>query len=104
MADLVDIFDSLNTLDVKMQGKEKNIIPFVDLINGFIEKLSNWRRKVQKGNFAMFTSLADISHLNDELKTNVAQHLEKLECEFRSNLVEMTCHLQKIRFDFPSRK
>ena len=27
---------------------------------------------------------ADISHLDNELKTNVAQHLEKLECEFRS--------------------
>ena len=37
-----------------------------------------------QGNFAMFTSLADISHLDDELKTNVAQHYEKLECEFRS--------------------
>ena len=67
-----------------MQGKEKNIIHFVDLINGFIKKLSNWRHKVQKGHFAMFTGLADISHLNNELKTNIAQHLEKLDCEFRS--------------------
>ena len=53
-----------------MQGK-KNIIHFVDLINAFIKKLSNWRRKVQKGNFSMFSSLADISKLDDELKTNV---------------------------------
>ena len=86
-----------------MQDKEKNIIYLVGLINGFIEKLSNRRRKVQKGNFAMFTSLANISHLDDELKTNVAQHLKKLQCEFRSyfpNLVEMTCPLQEIRFDF----
>ena len=73
-----------------MQGKEKNIIRFVDLINGFIEKFSNWRRKGQKGNFAMFTSLADISHLDDELTTNVAQHLEKLEWEFRSYFPELS--------------
>ena len=90
LAYLVDIFGSLNTLNVKMQGKEKNIIYFVDLINGFIEKLSNWRRKVQKGNFAMFTSLADISHLSDEVKTDVAQHLEKLEREFRSYFPELS--------------
>ena len=90
LAYLVDIFDSLNTLNVKMQGKEKNITHFVDLINGFIEKLSNWRRNVKKGNFAMFTGLADISHLDDELKTNVAQHLEKLECEFRSYFPELS--------------
>ena len=62
LAYLVDIFDCLNTLNVKIQVKEKNIIHFVDLINGFIEKLSNWRREVQKGSFAIFTSLADISH------------------------------------------
>ena len=86
-----------------MQGKEK-YYSLCGLINGFVEKLSNWRRKVLKGNFAMFTSLADISYLKDELKINVAQHLEKLECEFTSNLAEMTCHLQKIRFDFPPRK
>ena len=45
---------------------------------------------MQKGNFAMFTSLADISHLNDELKVNVAQHLEKLECEFISYFSELS--------------
>ena len=45
---------------------------------------------MQKGNFAMFTSLADIYHLNDELKTNVAQHLEKLEWEFRSYFPELS--------------
>ena len=41
LAYLVDIFDSLNTLNLKMQGKEKNIIQFVDLINAFVVKLSN---------------------------------------------------------------
>ena len=68
----------------------------MDLINGFIEKLSNWRRKVRKGDFELFTNLVDISNLDDELKTNAAQHLKKLECEFKSyffpNLVEVTCH------------
>ena len=54
------------------------------MINAFIEKLSNWRRKVQKGNFSMFSSLVDISNLDDDLKTNVAQQLEKLECEFKT--------------------
>ena len=80
----------------------------MNLINGFIEKLSNWRRKVQKGNFAMFTSLADISHLNDELKTkmllNISKNWNVNSDHTFPNLVEMTCHLQKIRFDFPPRK
>ena len=71
-----------------MQGK-KNIC-FVNLIDVFIEKLSNRRRKVQKGNFSMFSSLADIFNLDDELKTNVAQHLEKLKCEFKTCFPEIS--------------
>ena len=59
-----------------MQGKK--IIRFLYLIDAFMKKLSNLTRKVQKGNFSMFSSLADITNLDNELKTNVAQHLEKL--------------------------
>ena len=38
----------------------------------------------------MFSSLADISNLDNELKTNVAQHLEKLECEFKTYFPEIS--------------
>ena len=60
----------------------------MDLINAYVEKLSNWRRKVQNGNFAMFSNLADISKLDEALKTDVAQHLENLEGEFKSYFSE----------------
>ena len=33
---------------------------------------------------------ADISHLDDELKVNVAQHLEKLECDIRSYFFKLS--------------
>ena len=69
--------------------RKKKILFTVDLINAFVEKLSNWRRQVQKGYCAMFSSLADISNLDDELKTNVAQHLKKLKCEFKSYFPEL---------------
>ena len=107
MAYLVDIFDSSNTLNLKMQGKEKKIIQFVDLINAFVVKLSNWRRKVQKGNLAMFRNLADISELDEALKTDVAQHLENWKANSNHSflkLLQMTYPLQEIRFGFPLRK
>ena len=66
-----------------MQGKEKNIIQNMDSISAFVEKLANWRRKAQNGNFVMFNNLSDISEINDELKTNVVQHLKELEREFK---------------------
>ena len=38
---LANIFEALNQLNLKMQGKSKDIIQFVDFTNGFIEKLGN---------------------------------------------------------------
>ena len=38
----------------------------------------------------MFISLADISNLDDKLKINVAQHLEKLKCEFKTYFSEIS--------------
>ena len=64
-----------------MQGKEINIIQNMDLINAFVEKLANWRRKAQNSNFTMFNTLSDIFELNDELKIDIVQHLEELESE-----------------------
>jgi len=61
LAYLVDIFEALNQLNLKMQGKGKDIIQFVDFTKAFVEKLGNWRRKVANGNFDMFHTLACIS-------------------------------------------
>ena len=60
LAYLVDIFGFLNTLHLKYGGKKKNVVYFLDLIRAFIEKLLNWRHRVQKDNFAVFSCLADI--------------------------------------------
>ena len=50
LAYLLDIFEALNQLNLKMQGKGKDIIQFVDFTMAFVEKLGNWKRKVANGN------------------------------------------------------
>ena len=62
----------------------------MDSISAFVEKLANWRQKAQNGNFAMFNNLSDISEINDELKTNVVQHLKELESEFKQYFSEIS--------------
>ena len=47
------------------------------------EKLKMAMFILQCCNFAMFNNLSDISEINDELKTNVVQHLKELESEFK---------------------
>ena len=51
---LVDIFYQLKRLNLKLQGKGTTIIDFINSLNAFVQKLENWTRKAEKGNFAMF--------------------------------------------------
>ncbi len=38
---LADIFEQLNRLNVKLQGKEKNVFHLMDCLHGFLAKLQN---------------------------------------------------------------
>ena len=92
LAYLVDIFDQLNRLNLKLQGKERTIIDFVDNLLGFIEKLENWKRKAEKGNFAMFDSLStEASDVrNPDVASEVVIHLVCLHKEFLQYFPEIS--------------
>ena len=55
---LVDIFDQLKRLNLKVQGKGTTIINFMDALNAFVQKFESWTRKAEKGNFAMLEVLS----------------------------------------------
>ena len=57
---LVDIFGQLNCLNLKMQRKDTTVIDFMDALNTFVQKLDNWKRKVEMENFAMFEALLSV--------------------------------------------
>ena len=80
---LVDIFEALNQLNLKMLGKGKDIIQFIDFTRGFVEKLSNWKCKVKNGNFDMLHSFTCLSDVDDEIKDEVANHLGTLQTKFK---------------------
>lgn len=46
LAYLSDIFDSLNHLNLKLQGGDSNIILHRDAITAYVEKLQLWNRKI----------------------------------------------------------
>ena len=49
----------------------------------------------------MFINLSDISEINDELKTNVGQHIKELESEFKHYFPEVSGdHLSLARNPF----
>ena len=65
LAYLADIFEQLNRLNLKLQGKERNVFHLMDCLRGFFAKLQNWQRKVGAGNVAMFENLSAVFDENE---------------------------------------
>ncbi|XP_042209713.1 protein FAM200A-like [Homarus americanus] len=87
LAYLADIFEQLNRLNLKLQGKDRNVFHLMDCLRAFLAKLQNWQRKVNAGNVAMFENLSTVLDENEDhlldpsLKTEITQHLKILESE-----------------------
>ncbi|XP_076053603.1 zinc finger BED domain-containing protein 5-like [Oratosquilla oratoria] len=85
LAYLVDIFEALNAVNLKLQGKNINILVHHGTIHTFMAKLDLWKCRVLQGNVASFrnldTALAD-SNLDSELKEQIITHLSDLKSEF----------------------
>ena len=65
LAYLVDIFEQLN---FQIQGRNTNIMKFVDALKAFMSKQENWKRKVNAINVAMFEKLSSILDVSGEDK------------------------------------
>ncbi|CAG9791495.1 unnamed protein product [Diatraea saccharalis] len=92
LAYLSDIFDSLNSLNLKLQGGDSNIIYHRDAIKTFTEKLQLWDRKVlaEPSNYVHFPKLYSLSEetrfmdvfQDAETKKKISNHLRCLTDEF----------------------
>ncbi|CAB3220086.1 unnamed protein product [Arctia plantaginis] len=88
---LSDIFDSLNTLNLKLQGGDSNIIYHRDAITAYTEKLQLWKRKILASNYSCFPKLFAITEeacfkeILDviDTKNQISNHLQHLTDEFK---------------------
>ncbi|CAG5015817.1 unnamed protein product [Parnassius apollo] len=88
---LSDIFDSLNTLNLKLQGGDSNIIHHRDAITAYTEKLQLWKRKILASNYSFFPKLLAITEeacfkeILDviDTKNQISNHLQHLTDEFK---------------------
>ena len=85
---LADIFEKLNILTLKLQGKNTNIIQLRDNLKVFVEKLQNWRQKVVDVNIAMLDRLSSYK-IDEQLKTLMIEHVQSMEYEFQHNFSEL---------------
>lgn len=60
LAYLCDIFSLLNELNLSLQGKMTTVFKLADKVAAFKAKLDLWGRRVKRGIFDMFPTLAEI--------------------------------------------
>ena len=78
-----------------MQGKNINVIKFVDVLKAFTSKLSNWKRKIHMHNYSMFEKLDMLldqreNGLPVQIKSDIFKHLSSLESEFERYFPEIS--------------
>ena len=85
LAYLEDIFEGLNELNWKLQGRDTNILSHTDNINAFISKIKLCSRKSIDGNTCSFHRLTDVlcyEPFPAELQRDIIKHLDCLLKEF----------------------
>ncbi|KAG7164906.1 Zinc finger BED domain-containing protein 5-like 18 [Homarus americanus] len=98
---LVDIFEALNALNLKLQGTNINIIMHHDTIRTFMAKLDLWKCRIQQGNTASFSNLDSAlihGNLDSELKKQIITHLTDLKTEFIRYFPEIDEKLETWKF------
>ncbi|XP_049790084.1 SCAN domain-containing protein 3-like [Schistocerca nitens] len=82
----VRYFESLNTLNLKLQGGESNIIFHRDAIKAFTDKLQLWKRKILACFPRLFGILEEARFQKDfkdtDTKSKISNHLQHLIDEF----------------------
>uniref|UniRef100_K7EYD2 DUF4371 domain-containing protein n=1 Tax=Pelodiscus sinensis TaxID=13735 RepID=K7EYD2_PELSI len=89
---LMDIFESLNNLNLKLQGNNAvNIIAHHNAIKAFTEKMQLWkcRTQTQRPNFSFFPTFSSLAEnegfqevYKEDVKNKIVFHLDYLTDEF----------------------
>lgn len=109
LAYLSDFFDTLNNLNLKLQGADSNIVTHRDAIKMYVEKLQLWIRKVSMNpsNYSSFSKVVSVSEeacFEDVfegplLKNLIIDHLKNLKEEFSRYFPNLSEEFYKLSTD-----
>lgn len=89
LAYLADFFETLNNLNLKLQGKNSTIMDATDAIRAFLEKTQLWKRRLDApitnfSSFPRFNELLDRQQYDvNEWRVIISAHLGLLQDEFK---------------------
>ena len=83
LAYMADIFEHLNELNKKMQGRNENLLTCSDKLNGFKKKLELWQTVLQRGSLEMYQRTNQTTIENKQIILDLAkEHLTLLQQKF----------------------
>ncbi|KRY92399.1 Zinc finger BED domain-containing protein 5 [Trichinella pseudospiralis] len=85
LAYLADIFEALNSLNLKLQRANANVMAHYDIVQSFIAKISLWLKQVERENLTWFLRLNELFSdkcIKEDLKKIIKGHLRSLQDEF----------------------
>ena len=102
LAYLADLFSHLNSLNLKLQGVDVNILGLRDKIAAFIAKLKLWKTKMQSGqkveSFPMMSKLSETNSSNTIIQDEAVEHLNSLIKELHRYFPDVECDTPLMTF------
>ncbi|XP_076062498.1 protein FAM200C-like [Oratosquilla oratoria] len=98
LAYLVDIFEALNAVNLKLQGKNINILVHHDTIRTFMAKLDLWKCRVLQGNVASFRNL-DTALADNDKREAWKFTRNPFQCEVADVAEEVQEEFLELKFD-----
>ena len=80
LAYLSDVFDKLNELNLKLQGKQVNLIKAKSVVMGFINKLTLFKQNMGRRELCHFPKLQEMLEKNELKDENVRIYCSHLGC------------------------
>ena len=102
LAYLADMFSHLNSLNLKLQGVDVNILGLRDKIAAFTAKLKLWKTKMQSGqkveSFPMMSKSSETNSSNTIIQDEAVEHLNSLIKEFHRYFPDVECDTPLMTF------
>ena len=86
---VTDIFGKMNILNIKLQGKQLNVVEAKSHIFAFIQRISLMRDMVSRGNFSHFNWLLKCDDIQESHWAIFANHLSSLYDSFNDRFVDL---------------
>jgi hypothetical protein len=95
LAFLADITEKLNSLNLDLQGKDKDVAHMISSINSFKAKLTLWMSQIKSKSLVHFPNMKKMIGESNFASTSFARHLQTLLQQFETRFLKIFSFLNQ---------